>query len=430
MKPCTQRDLFPARQFTALFLLLISITLLSGCSQLPVSPDGGENPFTPPFVQAHSEEKGFWRHQVHYAFPEKYYRVSDARNQLWEIAITDSHALKSIPPETQTLVLIHGRGAHSGYFYQLTRSALKAGLRVVTVDLPGDAKSLPGNIANAIPLPLEDSRRLVHNVLAQQMNILRATYLGHSLGAQWALGYALKYPAQVEKLILESPYGLEEYDMQVSINESESLALFDPLMKYDYEKWQQQWSTLGYFDREFRKDAEDIQLFNYFQKLNPQTGKIEPSPVGYFTEQSIDSVFFTRVRTEIIWSPADEFERYLRKSEWDIYAQGIEVLRNDPNSLPKQLENIQAPVMMAFGQRDPFLPNTAFSGNQNLKEQVIKPAYIRLASSGHLPKVVIYPDAGHIPHADQPAAFARDVIRFIQFGDLESPQEDPLGYED
>ena len=53
--------------------------------------------------------------------------------------------------------------------------------------------------------------------------------------------------------------------MQVSINESESLPLFDPLMKYDYEKWQQQWSTLGYFDREFRKDAEDIQLFNYFQ---------------------------------------------------------------------------------------------------------------------------------------------------------------------
>ena len=83
---------------------------------------------SPPFVQAHSEEKGFWRHQVHYAFPEKYYRVSDARNQLWEIAITDSHALKSIPRDTDS-------GAHSRprcpqwIFYQLTRSALKAGLR-------------------------------------------------------------------------------------------------------------------------------------------------------------------------------------------------------------------------------------------------------------------------------------------------------------
>ncbi len=402
---------------------------LAGCLAVtPQTSDSERHPFRPPSVKSQSDERGFWRHQVHYAFPEKYYTVKDDRNQLWEIAVTDSHAITPVAENTPTLVLIHGRGANSGYFYQLTRQMLDAGFRVVTVDLPGDGKSQPGNLQNAVPLPLADSRKLVHNVLVEQMNIPKATYLGHSLGAQWVLGYALKFPRNVEKLILESPYGLEEYAPSVKVNESETLALFDPLIKYDYEQWQNRWSVLGYFDREFRKTAEDIRLFNYFQKLNAKTGAIEPASVGYFQTHSIDSTFLTRVRTELIWAPADEFERYLRKSEWDIYGQGIEVLRNDPQSLPKQLEYVQAPVLMVFGGQDPFLPNTAFSGNRHLREQVIKPAFIRLASSGYLPKVVIYPGAGHIPHADQATAFSKDVIRFVQFGDVDSAEEDPLGY--
>ncbi len=382
----------------------------------------------PPAVLADVSTGSFWKDQVQYPFPVRYFNVKDARDQIWQIAVVDSHYGFPVTQDTPVLILIHGRGANSGYFYQLMRYATKAGIRVVAVDLPGYGKSLPGNLQNQIPRTMDDSRRLVFNVLVQQMNIETATYLGHSMGGQWVLGYALKYPDAVDKIILESSYGLEEYNTEILLNDSKQLAIFNPIIRYDYGKWQSVWSRLGYFDREFAKTAEDIRLFYHFKKLDPETGTIVSSPIGYFKNRSIDSTFLTRVRTQMIWSTADEYERYLRTSIWDIYGQGIEIRKEDPRSLVKNLEHIQAPVLMTFGEADPFLPTTSFSHNRNLRLDIVKPAFIRMASSGYLPKVVFYKQSGHIPHADEAKQFSTDVIQFIQFGDVISEQEDPLSY--
>ncbi|PIE38861.1 MAG: alpha/beta hydrolase [Gammaproteobacteria bacterium] len=408
--------------------ILLTLFMSTGCIPKKTTLKPMADNLSPPAVLADSSKGSFWKNQVKYPLPVQYFSVKDARDQIWEIAVMDSYLGFPVDEDTPTLVLIHGRGANSGYFYQLMRYAMEADIRVVAVDLPGYGKSLPGNLGNQIPRTMDDSRKLVFDVLVQQMNIKKAAYLGHSMGGQWVLGYALNYPNAVEKLILESSYGLEEYSTTVPINESEQLAIFNPIMRYDYSKWQSIWSRLGYFDQEFAKSAEDIRVFYHFQKLDPETGSITRSPVGYFKNQSIDSIFLTRVRTQMIWSTADEYERYIRNSIWDIYGQGIELRREDPDSLVKNLEHIRVPVLMAFGEADPFLPTTLFSNNRNIRHDIVKPAFIRLASSGYLPRVVFYKRSGHIPHADQAKKFAADVIQFIGNGEVVSKQEDPLAY--
>jgi hypothetical protein len=47
---------------------------------------------------------------------------------------------------------------------------------------------------------------------------------------------------------------------------------------------------------------------------------------------------------------------------------------------------------------------------------------------GLKPLVTIYPQSGHVPHADAALPFAQDVIAFINAGHLVSVPEDPLSY--
>ena len=58
---------------------------------------------------------------------------------------------------------------------------------------------------------MQDMREVVHELVVNQLGVKRATYLGHSLGGQLVLGYALTYPEAVTSLVLEAPAGLEEY---------------------------------------------------------------------------------------------------------------------------------------------------------------------------------------------------------------------------
>ena len=57
--------------------------------------------------------------------------------------------------------------------------------------------------------------------------VKKAFYLGHSLGGQVVLGYALDLAGRGESLILEAPAGLEEYPREVAIAPGKTAKLFD-----------------------------------------------------------------------------------------------------------------------------------------------------------------------------------------------------------
>ncbi len=393
--------------------------LIGGCATT-----GGVVPSSKPYTLSEGSFVSFWKQQVQYPIPVSYYTVTDSSNKNWEIAVADSHVdsrQKAIAP---ALVLIHGRGANMGYFSQLMGYAIDAGVRVIAVDLPGYGKSIPGNLENPIPRTLSDSRALVHDVLVNQMGLKNATYLGHSMGGQWVIGYALQYPAAVNRIILESSYGLEEYDAYFQKDKATVLPLFDPSYRYDYEKWKTIWKPLGQLENEFSQRESSIKNFYNFRKIDPKTGQEQVSDTGYFWQESIDSAFLTSVRIDMINSNPKEYDHYVRTTVWDIYGQGIEVVRSNQNSLVKKLNQLTVPVFLAFGRHDPFLPSTAFSGNDDLIAQLVRPAVTKLMATQNKPAVVIYENAGHIPHADMAADFSSDVIQYVKYGSVLSKSED------
>ena len=107
------------------------------------------------------------------------------------------------------LVWLHGSGngacGHSNFQGNVAEIAA-AGYRCVVPDLPGFGYSdKPLDIDYHLDVFIE----AIHQLLAA-LTIERATLVGNSLGGAVALGCALAHPAEVERLILMAPGGLNE----------------------------------------------------------------------------------------------------------------------------------------------------------------------------------------------------------------------------
>ena len=96
----------------------------------------------------------------------------------------------------QPLILLHGNGEDGSYFEHQLRE-FSRDHRVIAIDTRGHGKSPRGTAPFRIRQFAED----LHSFM-QQQGIEKAHLLGFSDGGNIALTFALKYPAMVEKLIL------------------------------------------------------------------------------------------------------------------------------------------------------------------------------------------------------------------------------------
>lgn len=115
------------------------------------------------------------------------------------------------------LLLIHGGGSdHSGFAWKYAIRAFSNDFRVIAVDLPGYGKSQqpnwhfaetdgPANSAGRNPFLFHIN--FINDFLAA-LKINKAHLLGISMGGGIVLGFSLKHPERVEKLILVNSYGL------------------------------------------------------------------------------------------------------------------------------------------------------------------------------------------------------------------------------
>ena len=386
-------------------------SLLTACTTF--GPQQAEGPT----INMESGES-FWLDQVAYPYPVNFHSGTDDLGRRWQVAVMDEYHGEDIS-RAETLVLIHGRGANAGYFSQVMKKFLQSDLRVIAVDLPGYGKSLPHNLGKPVNRSLDSTRQVVHDVLTE-IGVEKAYFLGHSMGGQWVIGYSLQYPDAVAGIILESSYGLEEFPNAIRRNNGDLLAIFDPALAEDYQRWQQTWSQLKVHQTERSLTPEQIRANYYFAQMD--NGKMVSSDVGYFTRQSKDAHFLTQARISMIEQSPREFNRYINTYIWDGYALATEVLKEDPYSLFKQLSQISAPVFMVFGEQDPYLPVRWNKEPVQLISDIVQPSYLQLEVAGNPPLVSVYPLAGHVPHADQASKLARDVIAFIDEGKIFSNQ--------
>jgi pimeloyl-ACP methyl ester carboxylesterase len=407
-----------SRIFIAVAALFISLTLVS-CAGAPKV-----KPFTlrPLKVENAAPGKSFWRDQVQYPFAVKYANAKDSKGIEWEVAYMDEYY--GLEPNPKVLVLIHGKGGFGGYFGYVMKVALENGLRVIVPDLPHFGKSIPGNIDKPLSRSLQDTREVIYNIVVKQLGVKKATYLGHSLGAQWVLGYALTYPDAVEKIILESPAGLEEYPTSIKMGDKDSPLFTDA--QQDMKVWEIVWGAR--LKQGLAQDEEYWRNFAYFKQKNPKTGQIEPAKLGFFINDTEYAKYFTTVRVALISGDKREFNNYITEDARDIYSLGVEVRKEDPNSINKRIKNIKIPIFLTLGEKDPLLP-TPLSGKSNLRLDLIKPFYDDLKKAGNPPKVKVYAGAGHFIHTDLPEDYSQDVVSIVLKDSISGPTEDVDSYK-
>ncbi len=359
-----------------------------------------------PYVEQGDPSKSFFKDQVVYPFKVSYANAKADDGTQWEIGYMDIVPFFRI--NAKVLVLIHGRGLTGAYYGHAAKIARENGIRVIVPDLPNYGKSIPGNLDKPITRSMQHTREVIHDLIVNQLGISKAVYGGHSLGGQWALGYALTYPEVVESIVLIAPAGLEELPGK----------FFPDNLKHSIDR--KDFEKINYYASKSRLDhstrAKLLEDF-YFYRLKIE-GKLIPS--GFFKKETSDTRLATDIRVKMITGNPEEFSRYSMTSLRDVYNLGVEIRKEDPDSLFKQYDQIQAPVFLIFGEEEPFYPKK-ISGLKNLKREMIKPFYQCLKDAGCPVWVKVYQNSGHFPHNDQPEQFGRDLVSFVSSGKVDDP---------
>jgi pimeloyl-ACP methyl ester carboxylesterase len=119
------------------------------------------------------------------------------------------HPAPAAPPSprergegSSAVVLLHGSNDQAGTWFAVA-PALAKKHRVIVPDLAGHGESGP----REGPLPLSLLVARLHAVLERE-GTKRVTLVGSSMGGWVAMLYAMKYPEQVERLVLEDASGM------------------------------------------------------------------------------------------------------------------------------------------------------------------------------------------------------------------------------
>lgn len=182
---------------------------------------------------------------VEYPYPVSFLSLH-IQNQDLQMAYMDIHPEK---PNSKNIVLLHGKNFNGAYWETTIRELVKSGFRVIVPDQVGFGKS-------SKPRHFQYSfQQLAHNTkaLLDSLGISRTAILGHSMGGMLATRFALMYPQVTEKLILENPIGLEDYQKMVPYQPIDQL--YKNELGQNYEKIKQYQLTF-YYDNKWKPEYD------------------------------------------------------------------------------------------------------------------------------------------------------------------------------
>lgn len=253
-----------------------------------------------------------------------------------------------------TVILLHGGGIDSARLsWELLIPELASTCRVIAPDWPGYGLSAP--------LDRTCSVEFLVSFLTDFMDALgiqRASLAGISMGGGAALGFALRFPGRVDRLVLVDSYGLQRS------------APF-PLLSYLYVR---------------------------LPGVNALTWKLMRSPAmarwtlrsllrrpGALTDELFDLVM-------------EEMRRPDAGRAFMTFQQDEITLSGTRTSFLDRLTEISAPTLIVHGTLDTLVPHEA-----------VREAHIRISGS----QLYWMEGCGHWPQRDHPAEFNRVVRRFL-----------------
>jgi pimeloyl-ACP methyl ester carboxylesterase len=294
--------------------------------------------------------------QLQYPLATKTVKVGTA-----EIAYTD------VGKGEHTLVLIHGLGSYLPAWNE-NIEALAAEYRVIAIDLPGYGKSSKAGWSYS----MEFFAKAVRGVV-RQLGIERPTLVGHSMGGQIAMTYALLWPHDVQALVLSSPAGLETFE------DGEA-------------KW-----LAGATTPDFTCGASEEAIY----VRHAQNFHRMPKAAEFMVED----------RVRVIGGP--DFRDYCRA-----VSRSVAGMLDAP--VADRIPEIGVPTLVVFGKSDQLIPNPFLHGGST--EKLAKKAVQRFPDAD----LVMIDRAGHMAQFEQPIVWNAAVLRFLARARRAAPTEVPV----
>ncbi|GAB3172863.1 alpha/beta fold hydrolase [Telluribacter humicola] len=148
-----------------------------------------------------------------------------------------------------TVVLMHGKNFNGAYWGETMKYLLDSGYDVFVPDQIGFGKSTKPDYYHYTFQQLALNTK---NII-DSLGINKIIVLGHSMGGMLATRYALMFPEQVEKLILENPIGLEDWKLKVPYQPVESW--YKSELKKTYEGIRKYMLT-SYYDNKWKPEYD------------------------------------------------------------------------------------------------------------------------------------------------------------------------------
>jgi pimeloyl-ACP methyl ester carboxylesterase len=274
-----------------------------------------------------------------------------------------------------TFVLLHGFAA-SSFSWREVMSPLAAYGRVIALDWipyglterpqPGTwtGETNPYSRAAQVDLTI---------ALMDALGVERAILVGNSAGGAIAMQTYLEHPDRVEALIL-----------------------VDPAASLPAEPGAEQAGGRG---REGMFGLLRSPLIQWLADT-PQMDRLGPLLMRSIRNWGVDfgrSAWHNPDRlTEAVW---EGYTRPLRSPGWDVGLwEAVKVSASDSFDLSQHLDEFILPVLVVTGDDDRIVPT------ENS---------IRLAGVLPSASLAVIPDAGHVPHEEQPEAFMQAVEQFL-----------------
>jgi len=262
------------------------------------------------------------------------------------------------PRGERAVVFIHGLGSYLKFWrYQLDTFARK-GYRVIALDLPGYGKS---DKPASFPYTMEAMADVVRE-LCQALGVRRPVLVGHSMGGQTALSYAIRYPDELSGLVLASPAGFER---------------FSPREQKWFEK---------VFSTTLIEDAGEYAIWGSVRYNNFYNWKPE---YEWLVEERV------RIRG------ARDFDSYAYANVKSVHG----LAHND--FVRRSLFGVNAPTLIIYGTKDRLIPNPFMHGG--FTRRVMAYGDRNITDS----RLVGLAGCGHTVQMDCSERFNAEALRFV-----------------
>lgn len=255
----------------------------------------------------------------------------------------------------QTIIMVHGLASNAGFWrYNIAELAKK--YHVIAVDLPGYGKSQKDYYPYSMTFYADQIKRL-----ADHLGLKQFIYIGHSMGGQIGITFALKYPSSLSKLILASPAGFEEF-----------------------QTGEGDW-------------LRSVMTVNGVKKTTEEGIRRNLATNFYSWNEKWEWMVEERCRM----AKAKEFEPFC-------YAvvRSVNGMLDEPTF--DKVSGISVPTLVIYGQNDGLIPNPYL--HPGFTCDVFEPGAKTLANC----KTVQIPECGHMLMIEHPETFNQTVLNFLQ----------------